>query len=196
MKNNLLKKRKKCRLCDSTKVKQVLSMPSSQPVDNFRPFFDPEINLPLFDMDLYQCEKCGHAQLLDVVNPDILYGNYIYKSTSSPDLKSHFKNYASFLFTHKYIKKNHKVLDIGSNDGLFLDYLKQGGAVTYGIDPAKTVSNIAKKKGHHIFNDYLTIASANKIKKSFDVITANNVFSHSDDLQTSLKSSQSSKKPM
>ena len=122
MKKNLLKKRKKCRLCDSVKVKHVLSMPSSQPVDNFRPFFDPEINLPLFDMDLYQCEKCGHAQLLDIVNPDILYGNYIYKSTSSPDLKSHFKNYASFLFNHEYIKKNHKVLDIGSNDGLFLDY--------------------------------------------------------------------------
>ena len=54
MKNNLLKKRKKCRLCDSTKVKQVLSMPSSQPVDNFRPFFDPEINLPLFDINKRQ----------------------------------------------------------------------------------------------------------------------------------------------
>lgn len=186
MKKNLFKKRKKCRLCDSAKVKQVLSMPSSQPVDNFRPFFDPEINLPLFEMDLYQCEKCGHAQLLDIVNPDILYGNYIYKSTSSPDLKSHFSNYASFLFNHKYIKKNQKVLDIGSNDGLFLDYLKQRGAVTYGIDPAKAVSNIAKKKGHYIFNDYLSTSSIKKIKKSFDLITANNVFSHSDNLQKSL----------
>jgi len=187
MKKNLLKKRKKCRLCDSKKVNKVLPMPSSQPVDNFRSFFDPEINLPLFSMDLYQCKKCGHAQLLDVVNPDILYGNYIYKSASSPGLKSHFKNYVIFLFNHEYIKKNHKVLDIGSNDGLFLDYLKSRGAVTYGIDPAKTVSNIAKKKGHSIFNDYLNISSVNKIRKSFDLITANNVFSHSDNLQLSLK---------
>ena len=149
MKNNLLKKRKKCRLCDSTKVKQVLSMPSSQPVDNFRPFFDPEINLPLFDMDLYQCEKCGHAQLLDVVNPDILYGNYIYKSTSSPDLKSHFKNYASFLFTHKYIKKNHKVLDIGSNDGLFLDYLKQGALLPMVLILQKLFLILPKKRSSY-----------------------------------------------
>ena len=104
MKKNLLKKEKSA-VYVTVEVKQVLSMPSSQPVDNFRPFFDPEINLPSFDMDLYQCEKCGHAQLLDIVNPDILYGNYIYKSSSSPDLKSHFKNYASFLFNHEYLKK-------------------------------------------------------------------------------------------
>ena len=48
-------------------------------------------------MDLYMCRKCGHHQLLDIVKPDLLYGSYIYTSSSSPDLKLHFKNYGEYL---------------------------------------------------------------------------------------------------
>ena len=93
---------------------------------------------------------------LDVVNPDILYGNYIYKfyyRFKSPRIMLHF-------VTHKYIKKNHKVLDIGSNDGLFLDYLNRGR--TYSIDP-KLFLLLPEKKSS-IFNDYLTTSALIKLK--------------------------------
>ena len=114
--------RKNCRLCNSKSLNLILEMPSSQPVDNFRPIFSKKLNLEFFNMDLYQCIKCGHAQLLNVVAPEVLYGNYIYESSSSPDLKEHFSNYTDFLFYKNYIKKNDKILDVGCNDGLFLDF--------------------------------------------------------------------------
>ena len=183
--------RKSCRLCGSKNLNLIIKMPSSQPVDNFRPAHSQKLSLELFDMDLYQCKKCGHAQLLNIVSPNILYGDYIYKSSSSPDLKEHFSNYSDFLFAENYIKKNEKILDIGCNDGLFLDYLKKKKVITYGIDQAKIFYNICKKKGHKIFSEYLNLNSAKRIKKKiskFKVITANNVFSHSDNLSTMLKS--------
>ena len=34
------------------------------------------------------CSECGHVQLLDVVDPLVLYGDYIYTSSSSPDLEN------------------------------------------------------------------------------------------------------------
>lgn len=186
------KLRKNCRLCLSKNLNLILEMPSSQPVDNFRPIFSRELNLDFFNMDLYQCSKCGHVQLLNVVDPEILYGNYIYESSSSPDLKGHFSNYSDFLFDENYIKKNDKILDIGCNDGLFLDFLKKRKVKTYGIDPAKIFFSICKKKGHKIFTDYLNSKSVKKIKKqmssNFKVITANNVFSHSDNLNAMLRS--------
>ena len=41
-------------------------------------------------MDLYQCEKCGHAQLLDVVNPDNILGytadSFFDDPNSSPNI--------------------------------------------------------------------------------------------------------------
>ena len=191
MTSQLTKKRSNCRLCNSKKIKMVLKMPTSQPVDNFLDFKNKDISLPKFKMDLYQCEKCGHAQLLDIVNPQILYGNYVYKSSSSPDLMCHFDLYSKFLIDYSYLKENDKILDIGSNDGLFLDYCKKQKAKTYGIDPAAKVSKIARKNKHKIIVDYLNSNSVKKIKKtfakSFKLITANNVFSHSDNLQDTLR---------
>ena len=191
MKNKLSHKRNSCRLCNSKRLILRLYLPKSQPVDHFRKKNDKDILLPKFKMNLYQCLKCGHAQLLDVVNPKILYGNYIYRSSKSPDLKKHFFNYSKYVFSKKFIKKGEKVLDIGSNDGLFLDFLKKKGLKTYGIDPAKNISKIAKKKNHKIICEYLNKSSTNKIKSkfsnSFKLITANNVFSHSDNLQDMIK---------
>ena len=83
------------------------------------------------------CLDCNHAQLLNVVSPDILYGNYVYLSNSSTDLKKHFKEYSEFLFKKKYIKKNQNILDIGCNDGLLLDFFKNKKVRTYGRPCAK-----------------------------------------------------------
>ncbi len=185
------KVRSTCRLCDSNNLKLILEMPSSQPVDNFRAVFDDDLRLESFEMSLFICDDCGHVQLLNVVDPNILYGNYIYESSSSPDLRNHFSDYADYLFDKKYLKKGSKILDVGSNDGLLLDFFKQKGAITFGVDPAKKVSDISKKKGHTIFCEYLNHNLVKKIKASkisdFDVVTANNVFSHSDDLKSVLE---------
>tara|TARA_B110000037_G_scaffold223103_1_gene302147 strand:+ start:4171 stop:5436 length:1266 start_codon:yes stop_codon:yes gene_type:complete len=185
------KVRSTCRLCDGKKIKLILDMPSSQPVDNFRPVFSDHLNLESFEMNLFICNDCGHVQLLHIVNPDILYGNYIYESSSSPDLNKHFLKYADYLFDEGFLQEDSKILDIGSNDGLLLDFIKKRGAKTFGIDPAKSVSEIALNKGHIIFCDYLDKPLVKKIKisvgSSFNVITANNVFSHSDDLQSALE---------
>lgn len=184
------KVRSTCRLCDSSNLKLILDMPSSQPVDNFRPAFSDHLKIESFEMSLFICKSCGHVQLLHVVDPNILYGNYIYESSSSPDLKKHFLEYADYLFDQGYLKKDLKILDVGSNDGLLLDFLKKKGAKTFGVDPAKKVAEISANKGHTIFCEYLNQNLVKKIKTSkispFDVITANNVFSHSDDLQSAL----------
>ena len=163
---NQITKKPNCRLCNSKKIDMVLKMPASQPVDNYLDPKNKDISLPKFKMDLYQCKSCGHAQLLDVVNPQILYGNYVYKSSSSPDLFKHFKFYTNFLVDHGYLKKNYKILDIGSNDGLFLNFCKKQKAKTYGIDPAAEVSKVAIKNKHKIIVDYLNSNLLKKIKKN------------------------------
>lgn len=183
--------RSNCGLCNSTKLSMLLKMPSSQPVDNFRTIYSDKLMESYFEMDLYLCANCKHVQLKNVVSPKILFGDYIYESKSSPDLFNHFQNYANHLIENNYINQNSKILDIGSNDGLFLDFFKKKNIATYGIDPALKVSEIAKKKGHKIFVDFLSNKSTLKInkfvKEKFDLITANNVFSHSENLRSILR---------
>lgn len=183
--------RSKCGLCNSSKLSMLLKMPSSQPVDNFRKIYSDKLVESDFEMNLYICTNCNHVQLKNVVSPKILFGDYIYESKSSPDLYKHFQSYAYQLFENNYIKQNSKILDIGSNDGLFLDFFKKKNISTYGIDPAFKVSEIAKRKGHKIFVDFLSNKSTLKInkfvKEKFDIITANNVFSHSENLRSILR---------
>ena len=185
------KKRNNCRLCGSKKVQIILPMPKSEPTDNFRHPNIKKKKLPKTKIDIFQCKKCGHVQLLNIINSKLLWKKHIYKSATSPDLKSHFENYSKFLFKKKYLKKNQKVLDIGSNDGLFLDFLKRKNVETYGIDPTSSAVKISIKKGHKVIDDFLTPYSTKKIKSNFSdffsLITANNVFSHADELGLMLK---------
>ena len=114
-------------------------------MDNFRKIGHSKIDLPSYNMDVYLCNKCGHTQILNVVDPEILFGDYIYESTSSPGLKDHFKSLYSEIIGKKLINNNHSILDIGCNDGLLLENF-QKKYKTFGIDPDKNSLKIAKKK--------------------------------------------------
>jgi len=161
-------------------------MPHCPPVDNYRFEGDPNSNLPAFPMDLYMCSQCGHAQLLDVVDPDILYGNYIYTSRSSSDLDGHFENYAKKLLSYAGLTPSSLVIDIGSNDGLLLSKFKKLGCVVQGVDPARAIAIIARENGIPTVNDFFTPAVVTELLDTVgtaDLVCANNVFSHTDDLR-------------
>jgi SAM-dependent methyltransferase len=181
-----VKTRDTCRLCDSREVDLIYKMPACPPVDNFRLVGDLEISLPKFPMDLYMCRTCGHAQLLDVVDPEILYGNYIYTSSSSTDLDRHFTAYAKQVTDFFNLQPKAKVLDVGSNDGLLLTKFKNFGFAVHGIDPSAYVASRAAENGIDTLVAFLDKKSVKKLIadfQSFDLVTANNVFSHADNLR-------------
>jgi len=180
------KKNEQCRLCGAKNLNQILKMPACPPVDNYRFASEPEVNHPSFPMDLYMCSNCGHAQLLDVVSPDILFGNYIYTSSSSTDLDKHFKAYAAAVADRLRLGSGSFIVDIGSNDGLFLSKFQALGIKVLGIDPAQTVAEKALASGIPTEISFLNPAIVGKVLAKYgaaDLVTANNVFSHSDDLR-------------
>lgn len=182
--------RSSCRLCNSSSLSLIYDIPPSQPVDGFRSFAHEKLSLPLYPMDLYICGSCGHVQLLDVVDPSILYGEYIYTSSSSPDLLQHFTEYSSYIqslaLSSDYSFES--LLDVGCNDGLLLSLCSTFN-LRVGIDPAPNISSTSSD--HILINDYLTRESVHSILsanngKYYDVITANNVFAHADSLSSLL----------
>ena len=132
------------------------------------------------------CSDCGHAQLLDVVKPEILFGNYIYTSSSSPDLQEHFEGYVEVLKNKVNLKRGDLVIDIGSNDGLLLKKLQANGCRVQGVDPAESVAAQAIENGIPTIVSFLDETVVEKVLATMgpaDFVTANNVFSHSDDLR-------------
>jgi hypothetical protein len=131
------------------------------------------------------CKDCGHAQLLDIVDPNILYGNYIYTSSSSTDLDKHFSEYADSVVKRLNLKHGDRVLDIGSNDGLLLSKFKAMNLEVIGVDPSEYVANKAAEKGIQTVVGYFNEGLSNRLRSDhgkFNLVTANNVFSHADNL--------------
>jgi len=123
---------------------------------------------------------------LDVVDPNILFGNYIYASSSSPDLDSHFTAYANKIVDYARLGKDSLVVDIGSNDGLLLSKFKSRGVHVQGIDPAESVAEIAIDQGIPTVVSFINADAVRRVQQTAglaDVVCANNVFSHSDDLR-------------
>ena len=91
-------------------------------------------------------------------------------------------------YPHHLIIPFESLLDVGCNDGLLLS-LCSSINVRVGIDPAPNI--ISTTSDYALINDYLSCESVDSIfaanqGKHYDLITANNVFAHADDLSSLL----------
>jgi SAM-dependent methyltransferase len=177
--------RNSCRLCDSTNVSLVLKLTPSPPVDAYIPKSRFGEKQEAFPMDLYLCRDCGHGQLLDVVSPKLLFGDYIYTTSSSPGLVDYFRKYAADVLDQLKLPSGVLTLDIGSNDGTLLSFLKEKGLRVLGVDPAKEIAAAATGRGIETLPEFFNSRIAQKIRAErgpVNLVTANNVFAHSDTL--------------
>ncbi len=172
-----------CRICKSDDLVLFLSLGEQPPVDNFvtKEQIADEKRYPL---DVYFCRTCNLVQLLDVVDADELFHQeYAYFSSASAPLVKHFEEYAKDIAQH-FLKPGDLIVDIGSNDGVLLQFLKDSHRVL-GIEPSQNVAEIARQKSVETLTEFFNVESAAKIVAQYGkaaVISANNVFAHIDDI--------------
>jgi 2-polyprenyl-3-methyl-5-hydroxy-6-metoxy-1,4-benzoquinol methylase len=128
-----------------------------------------------YPLELQYCEECTHVQLTVSVDPNELFKNYIYVSGTTSTGKQHFSDFVDI--TETYVPKITNVLDIACNDGSQLEFYKQKGYSTFGIDPAENLLDLSSNHGT-IICDYLTAGNIKSFGVEFDVIIAQNVFAH------------------
>ena len=181
----MLTRRTKCRLCESDQLVLAVKLPMTTIADHYRA--TGEKQMLLYPLDIYRCEVCGHIQLLDILPPAVLFdAEFTYMPSKNPALIEHFKMYADLVASLLDDHSASVCLDIGSNDGLFLQTLKtRFGSEILGIDPAHAPAEHARSQGVETWEEFFTADSVKRIKERFkkiDVISANNVFAHNDDL--------------
>jgi len=152
-------------------------------------------NVPndLYPLDLNFCNQCSNSQLSVVVPPEKMFDNYFYLSSTSQQFRDHFVDIANELKSDLKLKNTSVVVDIGSNDGIFLDPVKKLGINAIGVEPAKNVARIANSKKLETIAEYFSGKTVNKITKKYgkaDVVTAFNVFAHGDGLKEILNNTE------
>ena len=161
----------RCLCCDSTDIKILLDL-NNQPLANS--YHNNTKEMDEYPLGVNICNNCYHIQLTHVVNPDLLFKDYLYVSGTTKTLHDNMKWFVDYVLETTIWGKGNSVLDIACNDGTQLNYFKDEGFKTYGIDPAENLHKLSSEN-HTVVCDYF---NADKFDRQFDVITAQNVFAH------------------
>jgi SAM-dependent methyltransferase len=179
------KRRNTCRLCESKNVELVLPLRPSALADSYVPKERLHISQPKYPLDVFLCRDCGHLQLLDVVDPKILFSNYLYVTSVSLGLLEHFRKYADEVLATIAPTPGSLIIDIGSNEGALLKNFKARDFRVLGVDAAKNIAALANAAGIETIADFFNSNVAGSIRQrhgAASIVTANNVFAHSDAL--------------
>ena len=144
-----------------------------------------------FNMEVGFSEDLSLFQLKDHPTPYQMFNSkYPFFTASSEYMKIHFSKYAKFI-KDNYLKDNSKIIEIGSNDGTFLQNFRNTNLDIIGFEPSSNVAEIANKAGAKTLNNFFnqdSINQINKFKNKTDVIYAANVICHVPDLNDLIKS--------
>jgi 2-polyprenyl-3-methyl-5-hydroxy-6-metoxy-1,4-benzoquinol methylase len=170
-----------CRVCGNEHLEEVLDL-NKQPLANS--YHNGEEEQETYPLKINVCTECFHVQLSVVVNPDLMFKDYLYVSGTSKTLHAYFEDFADLC--ERYSRGRRRVLDIACNDGTQLHKFKERGWKTYGVDPAENLYPLSSIN-HNVVCDYWSAEVAEKMYEIFDAIIAQNVFAHTHDIHGFLK---------
>jgi SAM-dependent methyltransferase len=184
------RRRDNCRLCARTDLRKVLSLTPIPLANAFVTHDEVGLTQPRFPLDLWLCASCGHAQLIDVVDAKVLFEHYVYVSGTSPSFVRHFEQYADHVVERFARSAPGFIVEIGSNDGTLLKFFQRRGRRVLGVDPAREIGEATRREGIPTITAFFTPQLAEAIVAEHahaDVVCANNVLAHIDDLNSVIR---------
>ncbi len=178
------RQRATCRACGESRFQLLLSLGPTPLANSFPGSPAAFAAEPRYPLDVYLCSNCSLLQLRDVVDPEALFGDYIYVTGTSETMAGHNARYAREVAETLQLDGKDLVVEIASNDGSLLQCFRPYGVRTLGVEPARNLAARAIAEGIETDNRFFTVSVARQIRESRGparVVVANNVLAHVDD---------------
>jgi SAM-dependent methyltransferase len=179
-----------CRHCSATLSLELIDLGSSPPSNAYltpEMLFAPEKTYPLRIM---VCEKCWLVQTLDFTQADELFSSeYAYFSSFSTTWLQHAERYVAEMVERFRLDPTSHVVEIASNDGYLLQYVKARGIRCTGIEPTASTARAARQKGIDTIEAFFGAEFASRLAaqgRQADLMAANNVLAHVPDINSFL----------
>jgi len=175
-----------CRSCGCDDLHIILDL-GFQPIANAL-LREEELSRPelRFTLAVAFCPACTLLQVTETVPPDVLYRrDYPYFSSSSPALLKHSAKHVEALVGRYELGPSSFVVEVASNDGYLLRNFVERGIGCLGIDPADGPVARSNAIGVPTIHDFFGSRCAKQLAgegKLADVVIANNVVAHVDDI--------------
>ena len=90
-------KKDECICCGGSNLELLLDL-NKQPLANS--YHDNIKELEKYPLGVNVCKDCYHIQLTHIVNPDLLFKDYLYVSGTSQTLKDNFEWFSNFVMEY------------------------------------------------------------------------------------------------
>lgn len=165
-----------CRLCGSTYT-EVLDLGETALANEV--WEDASVPQASYPLCLVACDSCGHRQLRDVVNPELMFSKYTYVAGGSDSYRAHLQAYAKSLY--QFLHDGALLVEIGGNDGTLGRAFDYSVGIQYlNIDPC----DVPQTRGMRM-TEFFSSEVARRVRADFghaQVIVANHVLAHVDQL--------------
>ena len=175
-----------CRFCKAPLEHVFIDLNNSPASNSFlskEQLNEPEIFYPL---KVYTCTKCFLVQVDEYKKSDAIFDkDYVYFSSYSKDWLAHSEAYTKKMTDRFGLDPESLIIEIASNDGYLLQYLKEKNIPVLGIEPTANTAKVAIDKGIETIVDFFGVRLAKELaskNRKADLLLGNNVLAHVPDI--------------
>ncbi|MBV7266300.1 class I SAM-dependent methyltransferase [Erythrobacter ani] len=177
---------KNCRHCSQPLMTQLADLgfsPVANDLVDIALRDEPELHYPL---EVRVCDSCLLAQVVHTLKSDDLFrADYTYYSSHSSTWLEHAKTYVETMRERLGLDADSRVVELASNDGYLLQYVKAAGIPCLGIEPTEGPAEAARSSGLEVRSEFFSEAMGRALADegwTADLIVANNVLAHVPDI--------------
>ncbi|SVC89148.1 uncharacterized protein METZ01_LOCUS342002, partial [marine metagenome] len=169
-----------CRICDSVESLDILNLGEQPPANSL--YKVGENSPPSVPLRLVFCKECSTVQLGEDVDPEYLFGEYLWTTGTSDTAIKYSEQFTKKALNHiNQLDNKPFVVEVASNDGTFLMRFQETDCKVLGIDPATNIAEIASKNGILTQVEFFSESLAQQLLDEHgtaDIVYARNVIPH------------------
>jgi SAM-dependent methyltransferase len=176
----------RCRFCETELSELFLDLGSAPPSNAFLTAADLNAAEVYFPLRLFTCPSCFLVQVDEVQKHDALFSSsYAYFSSYSRTWLAHAENYVHAAAGRLGLDQASLVMEVASNDGYLLQYVKALGIPCVGVEPTASTAAVARERGIESIERFFGRAFALEFvaeRRAVDLVIGNNVLAHVPDI--------------
>ena len=176
----------KCRHCSSKLKLPLVDLGSAPPSNAYLSEESLQAPEKWFPLRVLVCEDCFLVQTEDFAQANELFdADYAYFSGFSKSWLEHSELYVKDMVERFKLNEQSHVVEVASNDGYLLQYVKATNIPCTGIEPTTSTARTARNKGIDTVEEFFGVKLAEELAskgKQADLMVANNVLAHVPDI--------------
>lgn len=181
----------KCRHCGAEVALTLIDLGSAPPSNAYLTALTMRRPEKWFPLKVLVCESCWLVQTEAYSRAAELFNDeYAYFSSFSAIWLDHAEQYLQAVVLRFGLNSSSHVVEVASNDGYLLQYVKGRGIPCLGIEPTAGTAAMARLKGIETLEEFFGVGLAQKLVnqgRQADLMVANNVLAHVPDINDFVK---------